>query len=213
MQGEWGGQAAAAWAPRPDLLWHSFPQTPNVPAVAAPPMSAPIQAAQLSASWNGHIHIFLVPYTVALPLRSPARAGSAAGGPSGEAPSTPDQTVSGDMDASSAADGQAGAAAASQPDARPASLHLRPVCTRAIALEPGEVAAQLGWMATGGSDAAGSYKLVVLAVPALSEEATATGSRSGEHGTHFRCTVEITRPCSAIPSLAQLCPVCALIAS
>ena len=94
-QGEWGGQAAAAWAPRPDITHHTFPQASGDPNVHVPATSQPMQAARLAASWLNTVHLFLVPYTVALPLKQAQRRGSASGGlgpgsASGEAPAAPD---------------------------------------------------------------------------------------------------------------------------
>jgi hypothetical protein len=123
--------------------------------VPAPPASAPTpqQAARLAASWNGTVYIWLIPYTVAL-QPWPAALSSSASALAQPPPQTP--TV------------------------RAPGVHIRPECTCKIDLAAGEVAAKIGWVATGGSDAAGGHKLVVIAVPALAGAAAGTGSRAGE---------------------------------
>ena len=69
------------------------------------------------------------------------------------------------------------------------NMYLQPQLLRSIALPEGEVVAKLGWVADGhsapearsGDEAAsaGPYRLLALAVPALTGEDAATGSREG----------------------------------
>lgn len=225
LQGDWGAQAAAAWAPRRNILYHCFP---HASAGEAPgdaesntPATEPLQAARLAASWNGQVHIFLVPYTVALSQqRTRQRPAPGADAPSASNAGSPSAVARApDADAAASVSAEASDSKPSplpppqtqQQQQQRAPLHLQPQCERTVVLGAGEVAAQLGWVATGGSDADSGYKLLVLAVPALAGEALASGSRDGARRMtdHTLRTRSRSTSCVACPTTSN----CAVAAS
>jgi hypothetical protein len=86
-KGDWGGQACASWAPRPSLLWHSFPSTTRGSASGTPQPQArhKLQCTRLAVSWGATVSVFMVPYTVSLHPRGPRA--------SADAPSAPPPTL------------------------------------------------------------------------------------------------------------------------
>ena len=120
MQGDWGGQACAAWAPRTDIAYHTFTSRTRHSDASAAPQRHTLQCARLAASWGGTVAVFMVPYTVSLQPRTPP-------------PRPP-------------ADGAT--AATPPPPPPPPPLYLQPDRTCTFDLAAGEVAAKLGWIAT-----------------------------------------------------------------
>lgn len=103
LQGDWGGQACAAWAPRADIAYHTFTSRTRHSDGEAAPQQHTLQSARLAASWGGTVAVFMVPYTVSLqpraPQPSPASDGSTAAAPPPPPPLylQPDRTCTFDL--------------------------------------------------------------------------------------------------------------------